>query len=54
MGGRIGTDVAEVSARHYALNPGELPIYDLTLHGWIALFGTSPLQCARCRRRSAC
>ena len=34
--------VAEVSARHYALNPGELPIYDLTLHGWIALFGTSP------------
>ena len=31
-----------MSARHYALNPGELPIYDLTLHGWIALFGTSP------------
>jgi mannosyltransferase len=34
--------VAEVSVRHIALNPGELPIYDLTLHGWIAIFGTSP------------
>jgi mannosyltransferase len=33
---------AEVSARHIALNPGELPIYDLTLHWWIGLFGTSP------------
>ncbi len=36
------SSAAEVSARHIALNPGELPIYDLTLHGWIAIFGTSP------------
>ena len=34
--------VAEVIARQPALNPGELPIHDLMLHGWIALFGSSP------------
>jgi mannosyltransferase len=34
--------VSEVIARHRTLNPGELAIHDLTLHGWIALFGTSP------------
>ena len=28
-------------ARQPALNPGELPIHDLMLHGWIALFGSS-------------
>ncbi len=32
---------AEVIARQPSLNPGELPIHDLMLHGWIALFGTS-------------
>jgi len=32
---------AEVIARQPALNPGELPIHDLMLHGWIALFGSS-------------
>ncbi len=31
----------EVIARQPALNPGELPIHDLMLHGWIALFGSS-------------
>ncbi|HZC45415.1 MAG TPA: glycosyltransferase family 39 protein [Candidatus Acidoferrum sp.] len=33
--------VAQVIARQPALNPGELPIHDLLLHGWIALFGSS-------------
>ena len=33
--------VAEVIARQPALNPGELPIHDLMLHGWIDLFGES-------------
>jgi mannosyltransferase len=33
---------AEVSTRHVELNPGEFPIYDSTLHVWIAVFGTSP------------
>ena len=28
-------------ARQPALNPGELPVHDLMLHGWIALFGSS-------------
>ncbi len=32
---------AEVIARQPALNPGELPMHDLMLHGWIALFGSS-------------
>ena len=32
---------AEVIARQPALNPGELPIHDLMLHGWIGLFGES-------------
>ena len=32
---------AEVIARQPSLNPGELPIHDLMLHGWIALFGSS-------------
>jgi mannosyltransferase len=32
--------VAEVIARQPALNPGELPIHDLMLHGWIGLFGS--------------
>ena len=32
---------AEVIARQPALNPGALPIHDLMLHEWIALFGTS-------------
>jgi mannosyltransferase len=32
---------AEVIARQPALNPGELPIHDLMLHGWIAVFGSS-------------
>ena len=32
---------AEVIARQPALNPGELPIHDLMLHEWIALFGSS-------------
>lgn len=32
---------AEVLARQPSLNPGELPIHDLMLHGWIALFGSS-------------
>jgi len=32
---------AEVIARQPALNPGELPVHDLMLHGWIALFGSS-------------
>jgi len=32
-----------VGVRHAELNPGELPIYDLTLHVWIAGFGTSPV-----------
>ena len=31
----------EVIARQPLLNPGELPIHDLMLHGWIALFGSS-------------
>ena len=44
---------AEVIARQPALNPGELPIHDLMLHGWIALFGSSMTRCARCRRPSA-
>jgi len=30
-----------VIARQPLLNPGELPIHDLMLHGWIALFGSS-------------
>jgi mannosyltransferase len=33
--------VAEVIARQPALNPGELPIHDVMLHGWIVLFGSS-------------
>jgi hypothetical protein len=33
--------VAEVIARQARLNPGKLPIHDLMLHGWIALFGES-------------
>jgi hypothetical protein len=32
---------AEVIARQPSLNPGELLIHDLMLHGWIALFGSS-------------
>ncbi len=32
---------ADVIARQPSLNPGELPIHDLMLHGWIALFGSS-------------
>jgi len=36
-----GSSVAEVIARQPALNPGELPIHDLMLHGWISLFGES-------------
>jgi mannosyltransferase len=32
---------AEVIARQPSLNPGELPIHDLMLHGWIAIFGSS-------------
>ena len=32
---------AEVIARQPSLNPGELPIHDLMLHGWIALFGST-------------
>jgi mannosyltransferase len=32
---------AEVIARQPALNPGELPVHDLLLHEWIALFGSS-------------
>lgn len=31
----------EVIARQPSLNPGELPVHDLMLHGWIALFGSS-------------
>jgi mannosyltransferase len=34
--------MAEVGVRHRELNPGELPIYDSTLHEWTAVFGTSP------------
>jgi len=33
--------VAEVITRQPSLNPGELPIHDLMLHGWIGLFGES-------------
>ena len=33
--------VAEVIARQSGLNRGKLPIHDLMLHGWIALFGSS-------------
>jgi uncharacterized membrane protein len=33
------SSVAEVIARQPALNPGELPVHDLMLHGWIRLFG---------------
>jgi mannosyltransferase len=32
---------AEVIRRQPLLNPGELPIHDLLLHGWIAIFGSS-------------
>ena len=32
---------AEVVRRQPLLNPGELAIHDLLLHGWIALFGSS-------------
>jgi mannosyltransferase len=32
---------AEVIRRQPLLNPGELPIHDLLLHGWIAFFGSS-------------
>ena len=32
---------AEVIARQPSLNPGELPIHDLMLHAWIAIFGSS-------------
>lgn len=32
---------AEVIARQPLLNPGELPVHDLMLHGWILLFGSS-------------
>ncbi len=32
---------AQVIARQPSLNPGELPIHDLMLHGWIAIFGSS-------------
>jgi mannosyltransferase len=32
---------AEVIARQPALNPGELPVHDLSLHAWIAFFGSS-------------
>ncbi|HYR80088.1 MAG TPA: hypothetical protein VEO55_08775, partial [Candidatus Dormibacteraeota bacterium] len=35
------SSVADVIARQPALNPGELPIHDLMLHGWIGLFGES-------------
>ncbi|HWN57862.1 MAG TPA: hypothetical protein VNO74_07160, partial [Methylomirabilota bacterium] len=35
------SSVAEVIALQPALNPGELPIHDLMLHGWIGLFGES-------------
>jgi len=33
--------VADVIARQAALNPGKLPIHDLMLHFWIAIFGVS-------------
>jgi len=33
--------MSEVIARQPELNPGELPIHDLMLHGWIGLFGSS-------------
>ncbi len=39
--GASAPTAAEVIARQPALNPGELPIHDLMLHGWIALFGSS-------------
>jgi len=35
------TTAAEVIARQPSLNPGELPVHDLMLHGWIVLFGSS-------------
>ena len=35
------SSVADVIARQPVLNPGELPIHDLMLHGWIGLFGES-------------
>jgi uncharacterized membrane protein len=39
--GASAPTAAEVIARQPALNPGELPLHDLMLHGWIALFGSS-------------
>ncbi len=32
---------SEVIVRQARLNPGKLPIHDLMLHGWIAVFGSS-------------
>lgn len=33
--------LSQVIARQAQLNPGKLPIHDLMLHGWIAIFGGS-------------
>jgi mannosyltransferase len=37
----VAPTAREVIVRQPSLNPGELPIHDLMLHGWIALFGSS-------------
>ncbi len=40
-GAASAPSLAEVIARQALLNPGKLPIHDLMLHGWIAIFGSS-------------
>lgn len=40
-GAASAPDLSQVIARQAELNPGKLPIHDLMLHGWIAIFGGS-------------
>ena len=40
-GAASAPNLFEVIVRQAVLNPGKLPIHDLMLHGWIALFGSS-------------
>jgi 4-amino-4-deoxy-L-arabinose transferase-like glycosyltransferase len=40
-GAASASTIAEVISRQAIFNPGKLPIHDVMLHGWIALFGGS-------------
>jgi 4-amino-4-deoxy-L-arabinose transferase-like glycosyltransferase len=40
-GAASAPNIADVMTRQAQLNPGKLPIHDLLLHAWIAIFGAS-------------